>query len=259
MNREDIILQVEGNVLSVTLNRPHALNAFSPDMMEGMLEAIQMAKTNPDIRAMLLSGAGRSFSAGGDVKGMGSATPVRTYDHIGRLNDVIRAMTELEVPIIAAVHGYAAGAGVCLALACDQILAADNSKFILSFAKVGLISDGGALYFLPRTIGLYRAKEALFNAEPIEASTALSWGMANRLYPPEQLLSEAMSYARKLAEGPGRAIAMIKRIANRALVSDLEGILEMERTTQAMIQSTDDHKEGVQAFIEKRQPEFRNR
>jgi 2-(1,2-epoxy-1,2-dihydrophenyl)acetyl-CoA isomerase len=259
MNREDIIVQLEENVLSITLNRPNALNAFSRDMMEGIMEALQMAKSNPEIRAILLSGEGRSFSAGGDIKRMGKKTPVDTYDHIGRLNEVILAMAELDVPIVAAVHGYAAGAGVCLAMACDNILAADNSKFILSFSKVGLVSDGGGLFFLPRTIGLYRAKEVLFNAEPIEASTALDWGMINRLYPPDQLLSEAMNYTKKLAEGPGRAIAMIKKIANRAIVSDLAAILEMERSAQSMIQSTDDHKEGVEAFTEKRLPRFQGK
>ncbi|MFM1652592.1 enoyl-CoA hydratase/isomerase family protein [Brevibacillus sp. B_LB10_24] len=260
MSREDILLQVEGNVLAVTLNRPQSLNVFSPDMLEGMMEAIQRAKEDPDIRAVLLSGAGRAFSAGGDVKRMeermGDSGPVLTYEHIGRLNKVILAMADLDVPIVAAVHGYAAGAGVCLAMACDQILAAQDCKFVLSFAKVGLISDGGCLFFLPRTLGLYRAKEVLFNAEPIEAATAYSWGMVNRLYPSEQLLPEAMKYARKLAEGPSRAIGMMKRIANRALISDLEGILEMERTAQAMIKTTHDHSEGVKAFIEKRSPQF---
>lgn len=256
VNRQDLSASLNGNVLKIELNRPSALNAFSPDMMEGMLESLQLAKTSEEIRAVLLTGAGRAFSSGGDVKGMGQGTPVRTYDHIGRLNQVILAMSELEVPIVAAVQGYAAGAGVCLALACDLVMAAENSKFVLSFSKVGLISDGGALYFLPRTIGLYRAKEALFLAEPIEAATAHAWGMVNRLVPTDQLAEEAMKYAGKLAQGPSRAVGMIKKIANRALISDLSGILEMERITQATIQSTDDHKEGVRSFIEKRAPHF---
>ncbi|GAX90251.1 enoyl-CoA hydratase/isomerase family protein [Effusibacillus lacus] len=259
MNQQDLLVKQEGKVLHVTLNRPDALNAFSRDMIEGLTEAMETAKNDSEIRAVLLSGAGRSFSAGGDVKQMGEGTPVMTYEHIGRLNQLILAMSELDVPIVAAVHGYAAGAGVCLALACDMVLAAEDSKFIMSFAKVGLISDGGGLFFLPRTIGLYRAKEALFLAEPIDAVTAHQWGMVNRLYPADQLFEEAGRYAAKLAEGPSRAIGQIKRIANQSLVSDLSDILEMERITQAMIRTTDDHKEGVCAFVEKRQPNFQGK
>lgn len=259
MSQQDLIVRQEGNILVITLNRPEALNAFSPDMIQELLDALEFAKSNEEIRAVLLSGAGRAFSAGGDVKRMGQATPVATYDHIGRLNELILTMSEVDVPIVAAVHGYAAGAGVCLAMACDNILAADDSKFVLSFSKVGLISDGGGLFFLPRTIGLYRAKEVLFTAEPIAAATALQWGMVNRLYPADQLFEEAMNYAKKLAEGPSRAIGMIKRIANKALLSDLGDILEAERTTQAMIQSTEDHKEGVRAFVEKRLPNFQGK
>ncbi|BCJ86655.1 enoyl-CoA hydratase/isomerase family protein [Effusibacillus dendaii] len=260
MKRQDLIAKQDGNVLCLTLNRPESLNAFSPDMMEGMLEAVEYARKNEGVRAVLLSGAGRAFSAGGDVKGMGQgSTPLLTYDHVGRLNRLVTAMSELEVPIVAAVHGYAAGAGVCLALACDNILAAEDSKFVLSFSKVGLIADGGGLFFLPRTIGLYRAKELLFNAEPIDAQTALNWGMVNRLYPANRLMEEALSYAQKLANGPSRSIGMIKKIANKSLMADLAAILETERMTQAMIRTTEDHKEGVQAFIEKRSPNFKGR
>lgn len=256
---KDVLIEVEGRVISVTLNRPEALNALSSDMREGLMGAIRTAKENDEIRAMLITGAGRSFCSGGDVKGMGNATPAMMYDHLGKLNELILAMAELEKPIISAVHGYAAGAGVCLALACDQVLAADDAKFVLSFSKVGLISDGGGLYFLPRTLGVYRAKELLFNAEPISAKQAQDWGMVNRLYPAEQLREEAMSYAQKLAAGPTRTYSLIKKIANQALMSDLADVLEMERATQSMIGTTEDHKEGVQAFLEKRQPRFQGK
>jgi 2-(1,2-epoxy-1,2-dihydrophenyl)acetyl-CoA isomerase len=253
---QDLLVELDNGVISVTLNRPDALNALSRDMLEGLMEAIRTARQDPEIRAMLISGAGRSFCSGGDVKGMGEAAPPQVYDHIGKLNEVILAMTELEIPIVAAVHGFAAGAGVCLALACDQVVAAEDAKFVLSFSKVGLISDGGGLFFLPRTLGVYRAKELLFNAEPISAATAKEWGMVNRLYPAEQLHQEAMNYAKKLAAGPSRAYSLIKSIANRSLVSDLSAVLEMERSAQSMIATTHDHKEGVMAFVQKRQPRF---
>jgi len=256
MASEDLKVEIQDRVMHLTLNRPAALNAFSPDMMDGLLEAFSHAKSNADIRAILLSGTGRAFSAGGDVKGMGQGGPVRTYDHIGRLNEVVLAMAELDVPIVAAVHGWAAGAGVNLALASDIIYAADNSQFVLSFSKVGLLSDGGGLFFLPRTIGLYRAKELLFNAEPISASDAMQWGMVNHVIAADALADAAYDYAKKLANGPTRAIAMMKKIANRALVSDLAAVLEMERTAQCVTQATADHQEGVRAFIEKRDPAF---
>ncbi|NGQ94741.1 enoyl-CoA hydratase [Brevibacillus sp. SYP-B805] len=256
---QDLLVERYDGVICATLNRPDALNALSRDMIEGLMDTIRTVKEDGTIRAMLLSGAGRSFCSGGDVKTMGQSSPPAVYDHIGRLNDLILAMAELDIPIVAAVHGFAAGAGVCLALACDQVVAAEDAKFVMSFSKVGLISDGGGLFFLPRTLGVYRAKELLFNAEPISAVTAKEWGMVNRVYPAANLQEEAMAYARKLAAGPSRAYSLIKKIANRALVSDLAAVLEMERSAQSMVASTHDHQEGVHAFVEKRPPRFEGR
>ncbi|MBU8905650.1 enoyl-CoA hydratase/isomerase family protein [Desertibacillus haloalkaliphilus] len=242
--------------MSLTLNRPEALNAFSPEMISGLQAAIEDAKTNEDVRVVVISGAGRSFSAGGDVKNMGVAEPVDAYNHIGRLNELILAMKELEKPIIASVHGFAAGAGFNLALATDLILAAEESKFVLSFSKVGLISDGGGLYFLPRLVGVHRAKELLLNADPIDAKRAKEWGIVNQLYPQEQLQEETIRYATQLAQGPSKAFGFIKKMTDQALTSNLAEILEQERITQAMIVTTKDHKEGVRAFKEKRTPNF---
>ncbi|MDW7674170.1 MAG: enoyl-CoA hydratase-related protein [Bacillota bacterium] len=256
MEEKHLKVAIEGKIMWLTLNRPEALNALSANMRDEFMKAFDEAKNNPDIRVLILSGEGRAFCTGGDVKGMGIASPVGIYNKLEGINTLIMAMTELEKPIIAAVHGYAAGAGVCLAMACDQILAADDSKFVLSFAKVGLISDGGGLFFLPRTLGVYRAKELFFNADPIDAAKAMEWGMVNRIYPAEELRTEALKYAQKIASGPSKAFGMMKKIANRALTADLAEILEVERTTQAMIASTKDHKEGVAAFKEKRKPAF---
>lgn len=253
---QDLLVKTESGVMSITLNRPESLNALSEGIVQGLLDAIETAKHSTDIRSILMSGAGRSFCSGGDVKGMGSAGPTQIYDHIGRLNECILAFAELDKPIIAAVHGYAAGAGVCLALACDQVVAAEDAKFVMSFSKVGLISDGGGLFFLPRTLGVYRAKELLFNAEPISAAQAKDWGIVNRLFPPEEMQEQSFAYALKLANGPTRAYGQIKRLANQALMSDLAGILEQERSIQSMIGTTHDHQEGVRAFIEKRRPRF---
>lgn len=246
----------KGAVLSLQLNRPESLNAFSPEMIEGLIREIKGAAENPEVGAVLLSGAGRSFSAGGDVKTMGQANPVETYNHIGKLNELVLAMKALEKPIVSAVHGFAAGAAFNLALAGDIILAAEDSKFVMSFSQVGLISDGGGLYFLPRLIGPYRAKELFFSGEPISAAKAHEWGIVNQLHPLDELEQQAFGYAEKLANGPSKAYGMLKRITDQSLTSGLEEILEQERITQAMMVTTEDHLEGVAAFKEKRKPTF---
>ncbi|WP_085993028.1 enoyl-CoA hydratase/isomerase family protein [Oceanobacillus senegalensis] len=253
---KDLLVEIKEGVLHLTLNRPDSLNAFSAEMITGLKEAIQLAKTEASIHVVTISGSGRAFSAGGDVKNMGQKDPLGTYDHIGNLNELILSMKELEKPIIAAVHGYAAGAGFNLALACDIILSAEESKFILSFSKVGLISDGGGLYFLPRLIGPYRAKELLFNAEPITASEAYSLGIVNHIYSLAEFPEEVNEYALKLARGPSKAYGFIKKLADKSLHSTLEEILELERITQATVATTADHREGVLAFKEKRTPNF---
>ncbi|GIO22563.1 enoyl-CoA hydratase/isomerase family protein [Oceanobacillus sp. J11TS1] len=251
-----LLVEVKKGVMQLTLNRPESLNAFSPDMISGLKEAIKQAKENEKIRVVLLTGAGRAFSAGGDVKGMGKKEPIGTYDHIGKLNELILSMKDLEKPIIAAVHGYAAGAGFNLALACDLILAADDSKFIMSFSNVGLISDGGGLYFLPRLVGAYRAKELFFKAEPLNVEEAHSLGIVNQVYPSDEFQASVALYAEKISSGPSTAYGFIKKIVNQSFHSSLEDILEQERVTQATLVTTDDHYEGVTAFKEKRKPNF---
>lgn len=259
MTNEHLIVSAQGPVMSLTLNRPDSLNAFSPEMILGLTEAFKAAGENDEIRVVVLSGAGRSFTAGGDVKTMGEASPVQVYDHIGKLNECILAMKKLEKPIIAAVHGFAAGAGFNLALACDIIVAAEDSKFALSFSQVGLISDGGGLYFLPRMIGPYRAKQLFFSGEPITAKTANEYGIVNYLFQAEGLQEGTMKLATKLAAGPSKAYGMIKKIADQSFVASLDEILEQERITQTLMVQTVDHLEGVTAFKEKRRPIFKGK
>lgn len=252
-------VNLEGAVLHLTLNRPEALNAFSKEMILGLTKAIQDAKENDEIRVVILSGAGRSFSAGGDVKTMGDTSSTEVYEHIGKLNELILAMKDLEKPIISVVHGFAAGAGFNLALASDIILAAEDSSFVLSFTQVGLISDGGGLSFLPRLIGPYKAKELFFSAKPISAIEAKELKVVNQTYPLSQLQDEAIAYAEKLAKGPGKAFGFIKKIADASLTASLPDVLEQERITQAMMVTTEDHKEGAAAFKEKRAPQFKGK
>ncbi|MYL38212.1 enoyl-CoA hydratase/isomerase family protein [Halobacillus litoralis] len=256
LGNDHVAVDINGPVMSCVLNRPDSLNAFSDQMIGGLMEALEEASGNEDVKVIVLSGAGRSFSAGGDVKSMGEASAQHLYDHVGELNKLILKIKDVPKPVVAVVHGYAAGAGFNLALACDQILAAEESQFVLSFAQVGLISDGGGHYFLSRLIGPYRTKELLFTAEPIPVETAAEWGLINRVIPIGELEEEAMNYALRLAKGPGRAIGMMKKIVDQSDKSDLAAILEQERISQTMMAETSDHKEGVAAFKEKRKPHF---
>lgn len=254
-----LLVEKFGPVLSLTLNRPESLNAFSPEMILGLRSALVEAESDDDVQVVVLSGAGRSFSAGGDVKTMGQAGPVQVYEHIGKLNELIMTMKSLEKPIIAAVHGFAAGAGFNLALACDLIIAAEDSKFALSFSQVGLVSDGGGSYFLPKLVGPHLAKQFFFSAEPIPAERLFQLGVINALVPIEKLQEETTKLALKLAHGPGKAFGMQKKLIEHSFTATLEEILEQERITQTLMVQTDDHKEGVAAFKEKRKPVYKGK
>ncbi|XJZ28961.1 enoyl-CoA hydratase/isomerase family protein [Bacillota bacterium Lsc_1132] len=259
MPENHLIIEKTDSILQLTLNRPESLNAFSPDMILGITNALSKAQKDEEVRAIVLSGAGRSFSAGGDVKTMGQANSIQVYEHIGRLNECILTMKATEKPIIAAIHGFAAGAGVNLALASDLIVAAEDSKFALSFSLVGLISDGGGSYFLPRLIGPHLAKEFFFSAEPIPARRLYELGVVNRLVAPEKLQEETMKLAFRYANGPGKAYGMMKKLIDHSLTASLEEILEQERITQTMMVTTEDHQEGVAAFKDKRKPVFKGK
>lgn len=259
MAQEHLLVEKLGPVLSLQLNRPESLNAFSPEMIQGLKDALRNAQNDEDIQVIVLSGAGRSFSAGGDVKTMGKAKGVQVYEHIGKLNELILLMKEVEKPIIASVHGFAAGAGFNLALACDLIAAAHDSKFALSFSQVGLISDGGGSYHLPRLIGPHLAKQFFFTAEPISAERLHQLGVINFLFPLEKLQEETTKLALKLAHGPTQAYGKQKKLVDQAFTASLEEILEKERLTQTLMVQTEDHQEGIAAFKEKRKPAFKGK
>ncbi|OIK14497.1 enoyl-CoA hydratase [Bacillus sp. MUM 13] len=259
MENEDILVNIKDGVMHVTLNRPESLNSFSPDMISGLSKAISDAQESTEVKVMIISGAGRSFSAGGDVKTMGQATALETYEHIGKLNQCIASLQNSKVPIIAAVHGYAAGAGFNLALACDLIIAEEGSKFAMSFSQVGLVSDGGGSYFLPRLTGPYLAKKLFFSGEPIEAQKLYELGILHSVVPARQLKEDAENLAIKLAQGPGIAYAKMKQLIHQSYTSSLEEMLEQERMTQTLMIATEDHLEGICAFKEKRKPVFKGK
>lgn len=255
-NTKDLLVSIERGLMELTLNRPQSLNAFSPEMIMGLKNQLTIASEQDEVKVIVIKGAGRSFSAGGDVKTMGEASPVNVFDHIGQLNGLIEQMRHLEKPIIAAVHGFAAGAGFNLALACDMIVAAEDTSFILSFAQVGLVSDGGGHFFIPRALTPYQAKELLFKAEPLGAKQAQQWGLVNHIYPLSEMEEKTKEFALSFTKQPIRAIGLMKKLTNLADTASLSEILEAERITQSMMVTTNDHYEGVSAFKEKRKPNF---
>lgn len=259
METSDLLVEVSHNVAWITLNRPDSLNALNGNIVDGITETMGKIADDPSIRGVVIRGAGRTFSAGGDIKAMGDVTPEMVEDYVGHVNRAVLSMKALALPIVAQVHGFCVGAGFNLALACDLIVAADTAKFMMSFVQVGLISDGGGMYFLPHAVGPHKAKELLFLGDPISAREAKDLGIVNRVVADNDLQHEVEGLMARLVRGPSLAIGQMKLLADRAMVSSLEEMLRAEQTTQPAMVASADHREGVRAFIEKRPPKFQGR
>lgn len=241
----------------ILLNRPDVLNSFTIPMAEELQDALQKAADDPQIRAVLLSGNGRGFCAGQDLAeavapdGPGIREIVnRTY------NPLIRMIRNIEKPVICAVNGVAAGAGANIAFACDITIASEQASFIQAFSKIGLIPDSAGTFFLPRNIGLQRATAITMLGDKISAHTAKEWGLIWDVCSAEELLTKAEELAMKLAAMPTRALGLTKKAMNQSWNHSLEQQLELEGALQEEAANTLDHKEGVQAFLEKRKPNF---
>jgi len=251
-----IALQVIDGVALVKLNNPESLNALSADIKADLAECLTEAGEDSEIRAIVLTGEGRAFCAGGDLKGKPAASVAEGRVRIKKLHNLVRLIRDLEKPVIAAVNGFAVGAGMNLALACDIIIAAEDAKFSEIFTNVALIPDAGGLYFLPQLVGPMRAKELCFTARRIGAAEAAQMGLVNRVVAPEKLIDEAMEMAAGIAKGPAISIAYIKRLLNKSAEWDLDTLLEAEAFAQGVCMKTEDAQEGVLAFKEKRSPQF---
>lgn len=262
MERELIEAASEG-VATLTLNRPDRLNALSSPIMEGLLEALPRLAADPTVGVIVLTGAGRAFCAGGDVKRMAEEAAPRNLDtDVARLRgrmEVSRLLHEIPKPTIAMVNGAAAGAGLALALACDMRFAGASARFVTAFAKVGFSGDFGGSYFLSKLTGTGKARELYFTAEPLDAAQALALGIANRVVPDAELASATMDFAKKLANGPRIALAAMKQNFNAAENGSLSELLDLEARRQIETGNTEDHKEAAKAFVEKRAPVFRGR
>jgi 2-(1,2-epoxy-1,2-dihydrophenyl)acetyl-CoA isomerase len=263
MDLETVLLHRQDGVLRLTLNRPDKLNAFNEAMHLALRRGFETARDDASVRAVLLTGAGRGFSAGQDL---GDRDPRRNADvpDLGDTlerfyNPLVRLIRGLEKPVVCAVNGVAAGAGANVALACDVVLAARSARFIQAFARIGLVPDSGGTWTLARAIGEPRAKALALTAEPLDAETAAAWGLIWTVVDDEALAGEAMTLATRLAEGPTRGLGMTKRAIHAAAANTLDAQLDLERDLQREAGRTADYAEGVIAFVDKRKPKYTGR
>jgi len=254
---ETLTVDQTGAIATITLNRPEARNALDFAMRREILAALDEIETNPAARAVILTGAGGHFCAGGDVKTMRKRhTAAEGRGRVELLNRMVQRLVSFPLPTIAMVEGYAVGAGSNLALCCDLIVASDRAKFGEVFCKIGLAVDGGGTWLLPRLIGMARAKELVFTGEIIDAAEAHRIGMINRVVPSAELATATRVLAERIAAGPPLALKLDKQALNRAASTDLAAALEVEAFSQALAVASDDHQEGVAAFFDKRPPKF---
>ena len=252
---ETILVEVADGVATITLNRPDSLNALNSAMRRELLAAVKASGRDEAVRAVVITGAGRGFCSGADLRG-GAAERAFRRVLTDEYNPLISAIRELPRPVIAAVNGVAAGAGVSLALACDLVYAAEEARFIQAFVRIGLVPDSGSTRTLVRTLGRHRAASLAFSGEPLSAADAKAAGLVNEVVPAAELAGTVHAAAAALAAGPTRAIALAKRSINHAEDALLAESLAMEAGLQELAGRTDDHAEGVAAFGEKREPRF---
>lgn len=258
MTYATISLDISDTTALLTLKRPDKLNSLNAVMHEELAVALQAVAENTRIRALLLTGTGRGFCAGQDLD---ERSPSRTPPDLGATldrwyNPLVRGLRALPIPVVAAVNGVAAGAGVGLALACDVVLAAQSASFVMAFSNIGLIPDTGLTWFLPRLIGPARSTALMMNGGKIQAEDAARWGMIWKCVDDENLRSEALNCAQELAQRPTKALGMIKTALNHCWDQNLDQQLDLERTLQRTAGLSSDYEEGVKAFHEKRQPVF---
>jgi len=261
---ETINLSVVDGVATIELNRPRALNAWTTQFGHELLASVRHAAASDEVRSVLITGAGRGFSSGADLKEIGSQqTPEGRPDVYRQLTEVyhpiMQEIRRLPKPVIAAVNGPAVGIGCSLALCCDLILAAESAYFLLAFVNIGLVPDGGSSLWLPTRLGMARAIELCMLGERLDAPKALEWGLINRVVADGQLRAEAAGLAAKLAAGPTRSYAGTKRQLNNWLYSRMDEQLELEAQIQREMSASEDFLEGAMAFIQKRPAAFKGR
>ena len=260
MKFKTLLFDVRDSVARITLNRPEAVNTINVEMSKELMQAAMQCDEDPLIRAVLISGAGSIFCGGGDVKGFanqGERLPQHLKEITLHLHAAMSYLVRMDPPVVAAVHGSAAGAGMSLACACDVVLAAESARFTLAYTGIGLTPDGGATYTLSRLVGLKRTLEMALTNRLLSAKEALDWGIVTRLVPEKDLIVEARTLADRLAAGPTKAFGATKRLLQSGLTESFESQMKHESRSIAEIARTEDGREGIAAFLEKRAPNFK--
>lgn len=252
-----VLANVAEGIATITLNRPDVMNSFHQEMVDELIGVLEEIKRDSTVKTVVLTGSGKAFCAGGDLGYIRSiADPITARKFIASVGQIVTLIMTMEKPIIAMVNGVAAGAGFNIALACDIIFCGQSARFSQSFIKVGLIPDCGGLYLLPRIVGFHKAKELMFTADLIDSATALNLRIVKEVVGDAELKEVTYKFATRLAQSAPIALGLIKSMINRSDNLDLESTLASEANLQAICMQTEDHKEGVAAFKEKRTPFF---
>ena len=262
---ESIIYEQDQRVVTITLNRPDTRNALSGDLIDGLIDALEKANRDKNVGCVILTGAGKSFSSGGNLQEIKNMT---TKDNMSQSQLVKRnrfgiqkiplTMNAIDVPIVAAVNGHAIGAGNDLCTMCDIRIAGEDAKFSESFLRIGIIPGDGGSWFLPKIIGLSRAAEMILTCDVLDAKKALNWGLVSQVVKNEELIIQAKEIANKIASQPPEASRRAKRLLRMSQNVSLDNALEMAASQQSILQMMDDHREALDAFIEKRKPKYTN-
>ena len=257
---QTLLYELAEGVLVITMNRPDVYNAFNEQMKKDLNDALKEAEKDPNVRCVVIRGAGdKAFCSGQDLKEHAGSKRSLKESLEKHYNPMIRKIRTMEKPVIGMINGVAAGAGCSLALACDMRIMSASAKLIEVFIRIGLVPDSGSHWFLTRLTGMAKAFEYAATGRDISAEEAERVGLVNRVVPAEQLETETMALARKFAAAPTKSIGLIKRILNKAISSDLDTILDYEAYIQEIASRTEDHQEGVKAFLEKRPANFKGR
>src|SRR5947208_899400 len=260
---QHLLISQDNSVLTITMNRPEVLNAFNDTMLGELNEAIEAAAQHDTVRCIVITGAGGGFGSGQDLKALAAVRSTtetgKVSEHLQKYHRLINAIRHMPKPVIAAVRGVAAGISCNLALACDMRIAADDARFIEAFARIGLVPDGGGGYFLPRLVGVGKALELSMLADEVRGPEAERIGLVNRCVPLEEFEEATQALAQRLAKGPTRAYALIKKLIYTSAESDLQTSMRLEGELQDMAFETEDHQNAVMAFLQKRQPEYKGR
>jgi len=253
-----LLSALQADILILTLNRPERAHAFNVDLIRELQEAFSQAEKDAQIRVIILTGSGKAFSAGQDISEMQGGGVISYRTHLEKTyNPLVIKIRRIEKPVIAALNGPCAGAALGIALACDLRVATEETKLVVGFSGIGLVPDSAVSLLLPVLIGLGRAEQFYFSNAPISARQALEWGLLNRIFPAASFMDDTLAYARELAAGPIGAFGLAKQAFNRAVLSNLEDVLNTEADLQEIAGKRPEHKEGVAAFLEKRKPQYR--